>query len=160
VCARVRVCGCKRNTVEHATLMSGSANTEAQMSLDGFFHWSTLTRNAPWPSCVTITPSLPPCLHPSLPPHSAGTKRHLSCVDGEEKSQHFVQRPPRSGFTKSLTGRAARYFYASPPVPRGSGDGWEDTGAAQSDHWIPEITVRLSKFTTQGQNRSLFGGAD
>lgn len=50
-------------------------------------------------------------LPPSLP-RSAGTKRHLSYVDGEEKSQHFVQRTPRSGFTKSLTGGRAVFTHS------------------------------------------------
>lgn len=83
---------------------SRSINTEGQMSLAGFFRWNsvpeTLHGRPVWQSL------------PSLSPPSAGTKRHLSYVHGEEKSQHFVWRTPRSGFTKSLTGGAARCFYA------------------------------------------------
>ncbi|KAG7227197.1 hypothetical protein INR49_013996 [Caranx melampygus] len=55
--------------------------------------------------CDNHSPSLPPSLpslSPSLPPsHPQEQNRHLSYVDGEEeKSQHFVARPPCSDFTK------------------------------------------------------------
>lgn len=100
----LRVCVCSKQ-VEYSEALHiyecVSINTEGQMSLAGFFHWNTSPEKRPvWQSL------------PSLPPPGAGTKRHLSCSDGEEKSQHFVQRAPRSGFTKSLTGGAARCFYA------------------------------------------------
>lgn len=100
-------CQCVHVQVEYSDTLR--VNTEGQMSLLFLFHWNT------FPETLHDRPLwqwLPPTLPPSLPPPSAGTKRHLSYVDGEEKSQHFVQRPPRSGFTKSLTGGAARCFYA------------------------------------------------
>lgn len=107
-CASIHACTVCALQVEYIEALeiyeSQSINTEGQMSLAGFLRWNsvpeTLRGRPVWQSL------------PSLSPPSAGTKRHLSYVHGEEKSQHFVWRTPRSGFTKFLTGGAARCFYA------------------------------------------------